>query len=130
MGISDAPAWVVAHANTLAQWRGWSRFIALQVPYSLLKRDIERDLLPMAETLGLGVTAWSPLAAGCCRENTPARGTPRPARRRPALGRRPRRRPRRRGGRRRARDHSGAGGDRLDDEPFAPRPPHHRGTHQ
>ncbi|MEV3921299.1 aldo/keto reductase [Actinomadura coerulea] len=64
VGISDAPAWVVAHANTLAQWRGWSRFIALQVPYSLLKRDIERDLLPMAETLGLGVTAWSPLAGG------------------------------------------------------------------
>ncbi|GAA2163875.1 aldo/keto reductase [Actinomadura napierensis] len=64
VGISDAPAWVVARANTLAQWHGWSPFIGLQVPYSLLQRDIERELLPMAESLGLGVTAWSPLAGG------------------------------------------------------------------
>ncbi|WP_285626088.1 aldo/keto reductase [Actinoallomurus iriomotensis] len=64
VGISDAPAWIVARANTLAQWHGWSPFIGLQVPYSLLKRDIERELLPMAESLGLGVTAWSPLAGG------------------------------------------------------------------
>jgi aryl-alcohol dehydrogenase-like predicted oxidoreductase len=64
VGISDAPAWVVARANTLAEWHGWSRFVGLQVPYSLLQRDIERELLPMAEALGLGVTAWSPLAGG------------------------------------------------------------------
>lgn len=64
VGISDAPAWVVAQANTLAAWRGWSPFIGLQVPYNLLQRDIERELLPMAETLGLGVTTWSPLAGG------------------------------------------------------------------
>jgi aryl-alcohol dehydrogenase-like predicted oxidoreductase len=64
VGISDAPAWVVSRANTLAAWRGWSPFIGLQVPYSLLQRDIERELLPMAETLGLGVTVWSPLAGG------------------------------------------------------------------
>jgi aryl-alcohol dehydrogenase-like predicted oxidoreductase len=64
VGISDAPAWVVARANTLAQWHSWSPFVGLQVPYSLLQRDIERELLPMAEALGLGVTAWSPLAGG------------------------------------------------------------------
>jgi len=64
VGISDAPAWVVARANTLADWRGWSPFVGIQVPYSLLQRDIERELLPMAETLGLGVTVWSPLAGG------------------------------------------------------------------
>jgi aryl-alcohol dehydrogenase-like predicted oxidoreductase len=64
VGISDAPAWVVARANTLAEWRGWSPFIGIQVPYSLLQRDIERELLPMATALGLGVTAWSPLAGG------------------------------------------------------------------
>src|SRR5215203_3078355 len=64
VGMSDAPAWVVARANTLAEWRGWTPFAALQVPYSLLKRDIERELLPMAEALGLTVTAWSPLAGG------------------------------------------------------------------
>jgi aryl-alcohol dehydrogenase-like predicted oxidoreductase len=64
VGISDAPAWVVARANTLAEWHGWSPFIGIQVPYSLLRRDAERELLPMAEMLGLGVTAWSPLAGG------------------------------------------------------------------
>jgi aryl-alcohol dehydrogenase-like predicted oxidoreductase len=64
VGISDAPAWVVARAQTLAQWHDWSPFAGLQVPYSLLQRDIERELLPMAESLGLGVTAWSPLAGG------------------------------------------------------------------
>ncbi|MFE1441658.1 aldo/keto reductase [Streptomyces sp. NPDC058739] len=64
VGISDAPAWVVARANTLAELRGWSQFAALQVPYSLLKRDIERELLPMAEELGLSVAAWGPLQSG------------------------------------------------------------------
>ncbi|MEV5499271.1 aldo/keto reductase [Nonomuraea fuscirosea] len=64
VGISDTPAWVVSRANTLAQWHDWSPFIGIQVPYSLLQRDIERELLPMAESLGLGVAAWSPLAGG------------------------------------------------------------------
>ena len=64
LGISDAPAWVVSRANTLAQWRDWTPFAGLQVPYNLLKRDVERELLPMAEALGLSVTAWAPLAAG------------------------------------------------------------------
>jgi aryl-alcohol dehydrogenase-like predicted oxidoreductase len=64
VGISDAPAWVVARANTLAEWRGWTPFAGLQVPYSLLKRDIERELLPMAKQLGISVTAWAPLASG------------------------------------------------------------------
>ncbi|MFD9030287.1 aldo/keto reductase [Streptomyces sp. NPDC059567] len=64
VGISDAPAWVVSRANTLAEWRGWQPFAGLQVPYSLLQRDIERELLPMAEAFGMSVTAWSPLAGG------------------------------------------------------------------
>lgn len=64
IGISDTPAWVVARANTLAEWRGWTPFAGLQVPYSLLKRDIERDLLPMAEAFGMTLAAWSPLAGG------------------------------------------------------------------
>ncbi|WP_285639729.1 aldo/keto reductase [Lentzea sp. NBRC 102530] len=64
VGVSDAPAWVVARANTLAEWRGWSAFAGLQVPYSLVWRDVERELLPMASALGLTVAAWAPLAAG------------------------------------------------------------------
>ncbi|MEW2400526.1 aldo/keto reductase [Streptomyces sp. NPDC046862] len=64
VGISDAPAWVVSRANTLAEWRGWSPLSALQVPYSLLNRDAERELLPMAEAFGMSVAAWSPLQNG------------------------------------------------------------------
>lgn len=63
-GISDTPAWVISRANALAAWRGWSAFAGVQAPYSLLRRDIERELLPMAEALGLTVAAWSPLADG------------------------------------------------------------------
>ena len=64
VGISDTPAWVVAQANTLADWRGWTPFAGLQVQYNLLQRDIERELLPMAESFGMTVAAWGPLASG------------------------------------------------------------------
>lgn len=64
VGISDAPGWVVSRANMLAELRGWTPFAGLQVPYNLAQRDIERDLLPMADALGLSVAAWSPLAGG------------------------------------------------------------------
>jgi aryl-alcohol dehydrogenase-like predicted oxidoreductase len=57
VGISDMPAWKVAQANTIADFRGWSAFTALQVEYSLVQRTPERDLVPMAQSLGLGVTA-------------------------------------------------------------------------
>lgn len=63
-GVSDMPAWLVAKANTLAELRGWTSFIALQIEYSLIERTPERELLPMAQNLGLTVTAWSPLAGG------------------------------------------------------------------
>jgi aryl-alcohol dehydrogenase-like predicted oxidoreductase len=64
VGISDTPAWVVSQANTMADLRGWSRFVALQVQYSLVERAVERDLLPMARALDLAVTPWGALAAG------------------------------------------------------------------
>jgi len=64
VGISDAPAWWIAQANTLAQLRGWSPFIAIQIEYSLIERTVERELIPMAKALNVGVTAWSPLAGG------------------------------------------------------------------
>lgn len=64
VGISDMPAWKVAQANTIADFRGWSPFTALQVEYSLVQRTPERDLVPMAQALGLAVTPWSPLGGG------------------------------------------------------------------
>jgi aryl-alcohol dehydrogenase-like predicted oxidoreductase len=63
-GISDAPAWWIAQANTLATLRGWTPFIGLQIEYSLIERTVERELIPMAKALHLGVTAWSPLSGG------------------------------------------------------------------
>src|SRR6202043_3820624 len=63
-GISDAPAWWIAQANTLAHPRGWSPFIGLQIEYNLIERTVERELVPMAKALNLGLTAWSPLARG------------------------------------------------------------------
>jgi aryl-alcohol dehydrogenase-like predicted oxidoreductase len=64
LGVSDTPAWIVAQANTLAALRGWTPFAGLQVEYSLIERDVERELLPMARTFGMAVTPWSPLAGG------------------------------------------------------------------
>jgi aryl-alcohol dehydrogenase-like predicted oxidoreductase len=61
IGVSDAPAWRVSQANMLASLRGWTRFVGLQIEYSLIERTPERDLLPMAAACGLTVAAWSPL---------------------------------------------------------------------
>jgi len=64
VGASDAPAWRIAQMNTLAELRGWSRFVGLQIEYSLIERTVEAELMPMARSLGLGVTPWSPLGSG------------------------------------------------------------------
>jgi len=64
IGFSDTPAWKVAQAQTIAQFRGWTPLIALQIEYSLIERTVEGDLMPMALELGLGVTPWSPLRSG------------------------------------------------------------------
>lgn len=64
IAISDTPAWVVSRAQTLAELRGWSQFVALQIEYSLLQRTPERELIPMAKEFGLTVTPWAPLAGG------------------------------------------------------------------
>lgn len=64
LGISDTPAWQVSRMQTVADLRGWSPLAALQVEYNLAERTIERDLVPMAAEMGLGVIPWSPLASG------------------------------------------------------------------
>jgi aryl-alcohol dehydrogenase-like predicted oxidoreductase len=64
VAISDSPAYIAAEANTLADLRGWSRFMGLQVPYSLLDRAVERDLLPMARHWEMTVLPWGVLEAG------------------------------------------------------------------
>ena len=64
VGISDSPAWVAARANAIAELRGWSPFVAVQLPYSLASRDPEREVLPMAAELGLTIAAWGVLEHG------------------------------------------------------------------
>jgi aryl-alcohol dehydrogenase-like predicted oxidoreductase len=64
VGLSDFPAWRVAHAATVAQLRGWAPLIGLQIEYSLVERTPDRELLPMAEAFGLGTVGWSPLGGG------------------------------------------------------------------
>lgn len=63
-GFSDTPAWYVARAQTLAEKEGKERLIALQLEYSLVERNIEREHIPAAQELGLGICPWSPLASG------------------------------------------------------------------
>lgn len=64
VGISDAPAWVVAQANTLADLRGWSRFVGVQFPYNLLEREPEGDLLTMAKAFDIAAVTWGALSSG------------------------------------------------------------------
>jgi aryl-alcohol dehydrogenase-like predicted oxidoreductase len=64
VGISNSPAWQISRMQAIAQLRGWSPLIALQVQYNLIERGAERDLIPMAEEMGLAVMPWAPLAGG------------------------------------------------------------------
>lgn len=64
IAISDSPSYIVSEANARADLRGWSQFIGLQVPYSLLDRAIERALLPTAKHWDMTVMPWGLLEAG------------------------------------------------------------------
>lgn len=64
IGVSDTPAWQVSRMQEIAGLRGWAPLIALQIEYSLIERTVERELIPMAREMGLGVLPWSPLAKG------------------------------------------------------------------
>lgn len=64
VGISDTPAWQVSRMQAIAELRGWTPLVALQVEYSLIERTTERELIPMADEMGLGVLPWAPLAKG------------------------------------------------------------------
>ncbi len=63
-GFSDTPAWYVARAKTISERSSNDGLIALQLEYSLVERNIEREHVPAAQELGLGITPWSPLAGG------------------------------------------------------------------
>ena len=64
VALSDSPAYIAAEANTMAELRGWARFVGLQLPYSLADRAIERELLPMARHWDMTVLPWGLIEGG------------------------------------------------------------------
>jgi aryl-alcohol dehydrogenase-like predicted oxidoreductase len=62
--FSDTPSWVISSAIAKAEGQGWTRPIAVQVPYNLLNRDVEREVLPMARYHDLAIIPWGILGAG------------------------------------------------------------------
>jgi aryl-alcohol dehydrogenase-like predicted oxidoreductase len=64
LGLSDTPAWYLARMQTIAELRGRERICCLQLEYSLVERNVEREHIPAALALGMGVCPWSPLASG------------------------------------------------------------------
>lgn len=63
-GFSNWPAWFAAKAVELQKCRGWARFRAAEMYYSLVGRDLEHEIVPFTQDAGVGIVVWSPLAAG------------------------------------------------------------------
>lgn len=64
VGLSDVPAWYASRFTTIADLRGWERPAVLQLEYSLIARNLEREHEHLARELGLSITPWSPLGGG------------------------------------------------------------------
>jgi aryl-alcohol dehydrogenase-like predicted oxidoreductase len=64
IGTSTFPSWRVMESLWVAKELGLNRFVSEQPPYHLLDRSIERELIPLAQTYGLALLPWSPLARG------------------------------------------------------------------
>lgn len=78
IGTSTFAAWQVVESLWAAKEHGLNRFVCEQPPYNILDRRIERELLPMAQTFGLGIIPWSPIAGGLLSGKY-RRDTPTPA---------------------------------------------------
>jgi aryl-alcohol dehydrogenase-like predicted oxidoreductase len=64
LGTSTFPAWEIIESLWISKELGLNRFVTEQPPYHLLDRSIERELIPLAQTYGLAILPWSPLARG------------------------------------------------------------------
>jgi aryl-alcohol dehydrogenase-like predicted oxidoreductase len=64
IGASACASWQLAHANVLAELKGWTRFVVLQSEYNILKRDVEREVLPYCRAHKVGFVPYYPLAGG------------------------------------------------------------------
>ena len=75
-GLGNFPAWRVSRGDAIAAAHGWAPIAAITAEYSAAERAAERELLPMAEALGLGFGAWSPLGSGFLTGTYPGTGGP------------------------------------------------------
>ncbi len=64
IGLSDVPAWYATRAQSLAEWRGYEPISTLQMEYSLVERNIEKEYIALGAEMGMGIMVWSPLASG------------------------------------------------------------------
>jgi aryl-alcohol dehydrogenase-like predicted oxidoreductase len=64
VGFSNLPAWLAMKALGYADAHGYARFVSAQMYYSIAGRDLEREVVPLAEDQGVGIMPWSPLAGG------------------------------------------------------------------
>ncbi len=64
VGLCNCPAWETAKALGLAERKGQARFASMQMYYTVAGRDIEREVVPLAQSEGLAILPWSPLAGG------------------------------------------------------------------
>jgi aryl-alcohol dehydrogenase-like predicted oxidoreductase len=78
VGASAFAAWQLAHANLLAELRGWSPFVVTQAHYHLLEREVEREVLPYCRAFQVGFVPYFPLAGGFLTGKY-RRGQPAPA---------------------------------------------------
>lgn len=69
LGISDAPAWIVAKANMYARQTGKTPFVVYQGAWNVVDRDMEREIIPMARAEGMAICPWNVLAAGKIRSD-------------------------------------------------------------
>jgi aryl-alcohol dehydrogenase-like predicted oxidoreductase len=75
IGCSNYAAWQISTALGVSAKHGWSSFICADAHYSLLSRDVEREIVPMIEHSGLGLTIWSPLVGGLLSGKIDRNGT-------------------------------------------------------
>ncbi|MGW8066848.1 aldo/keto reductase [Streptomyces ziwulingensis] len=73
-GLGNFPAWRVSRGQAIAEQHGWSPIAAVTSEYGVAERGAEREIIPMAEALGIGFGAWSPLSSGFLTGSYPGTG--------------------------------------------------------
>jgi aryl-alcohol dehydrogenase-like predicted oxidoreductase len=81
VGFCNMPAWRAQKALAIAERGGKAKFVSAQMFYAIAARDIEREIVPFAQSEGLGILPWSPLAGGLLSGKFTADGGPKDARR-------------------------------------------------